>query len=149
MKLINKQTTIAALVGGVSALVLMAGGVALAHGAGHGGPHGKGGHWTAEKMEAHLAEMTERLDLSPAQTQQVRTLMEEAKTNAEGIKEMPRSKEKLVAFRDLHFATEDQIHANLSCEQREELRLLKREHKVARMEQRFERRHGSDDDSDK
>mgnify|MGYP001818878449 FL=1 len=39
MKLINKQTIIAALVGGVSALALTAGGVALAH----GGPHGRGG----------------------------------------------------------------------------------------------------------
>ena len=46
MKLINKQTAIAALVGGVSALALPAGGVALAHGAGHGGPHAKGGPGT-------------------------------------------------------------------------------------------------------
>lgn len=148
MKLINKQTIVAALVGGVSALALTVGGVALAHGHG-GGPHGKGGPWNAEKIEEHLAEMTERLDLSSAQAQQVRTIMEEAKTQAEGIKEMPRGKEKFVAMKDLRFATEDQIYANLSCEQRDELRLLKREHKVARMQQRFERHHDSDDDSDK
>lgn len=149
MKLINKQTIIAALVGGVSALALTAGGVALAHGAGHGGPHGKGGAWTAERMEEHLTEMTERLDLSPAQEQQVRTIMEQARTQASELKEMPRGKEKFVAMKDLHFTTEDQIYANLSCEQRDELRLLKREHKVERMQQRFERHHGSDEDSGK
>ena len=144
MKLINKQTIIAALVGGVSALALTVGGVALAHGTA-GGPHGKGGPWTGEKMEEHLAEMTERLDLSPEQEEQVRTIMEQARTQADEIKEMPRSKEKFTAMKDLHFATEDQIYANLSCEQREELRLLNREHKVERMQQRFERHHGSDD----
>jgi hypothetical protein len=42
-------------------------------------------------------------------------------------------------MRDLHFATEDQIYANLTCAQREALRLLKREHKVERMDERFER----------
>ena len=50
MKLINKQTIIAALVGGVSALALTASGVALAHGGGPGGPHGKGGPWSEEKI---------------------------------------------------------------------------------------------------
>ena len=151
MKLSNRQTLIAALVGGVSALALTAGGVALAHGAAHGphGPHGQGGPWTEEKMEEHLAEMAERLDLSPAQEEQMRTIMEDAKTRAEEIKEMPRGKEKFVAMKDLRFATEDQIYANLSCEQRDELRLLKREHRVERMRQRFERHHGSDDDSNK
>ena len=142
MKLINKQSIIAALVGGVSALALTAGGVALAHGAGQGGPHGKGGPWNAERMEEHLAEMTERLELSAAQEQQVRTIMEQAKAQAEELKEMPRGKEKFVAMKDLRFATEDQIYANLSCEQRDELRLLKREHKVERMQQRFERHQG-------
>ena len=144
MQLINKQTIIAALVGGVSALALTVGGVALAHGTA-GGSHGKGVPWTGEKMEEHLAEMSERLDLSPEQEEQVRTIMEQARTQAEEIKEMPRSIEKFTAMKDLHFATEDQIYANLSCEQREELRLLKREHRVERMQQRFERHHGSDD----
>jgi Spy/CpxP family protein refolding chaperone len=144
MKLINKQTVIAAFVGGVAALVLTAGGVALAHGPGHGGPDGRGGPWSPEKMEERLAEMTERLDLSPAQQEQIRTTIEQAQTKAEEIKEMPRGKEKFVAFRNLHFATEDQIYANLSCEQREELRLLKREHKVARMQERFEHHHSTD-----
>ena len=148
MKLINKQTIVAALVGGVSALVLTAGGVALAHGGGHGGSHGKGGPWTAEKMEEHLAEMTERLDLSAEQAQQVHTIMEQAKAQGEEIREMPRGKEKFTAMKDLRFATEDQIYANLSCEQREELRLLTREHKVERMQQRFERHHGTDASND-
>lgn len=144
MKLINKQTLLAALVGGVSALVLTAGGIALAHGGPSGGPHGKGGPWSEEKMDQFLEEMVERLDLSTAQEQQVRTIAGGAKSQAQEIKEMPRGKEKFLAFRDLHFATEDQIYANLSCEQRDELRLLKREKKTEMMEQRFERRHGSD-----
>jgi hypothetical protein len=42
-------------------------------------------------------------------------------------------------MKDLHFATEDQIYANLSCEQRDGLRLLQREHKVERMERHFGR----------
>jgi Spy/CpxP family protein refolding chaperone len=145
MRLINKQTIVAALVGGVSALMLTAGGIALAHGGGpHGGPGGKGGPFSEAKMDALLEEMIERLDLSPAQEQQVRTIAEDAKTQAAEIKEMERGKEKFLAFRDLHFTTEDQIYANLSCEQRDELRLLKREKKAEMMEKRFERRHGSD-----
>ena len=145
MKLINKQTVIAALVGGVSALALTAGGVALAHGGPHGGPGGKGGPWSEQKMDQFLEEMVERLELSPAQEQQVRTIADGAKAQAAEIKEMDRSKEKFLAFRDLRFATEDQIYANLSCEQRDELRLLKREKKAEMMEKRFERRQGSDD----
>ena len=145
MKLINKQTIVAALVGGVSALVLTAGGIALAHGGPPGGPHGRGGPFSEAKMDAFLEEMVERLDLSSAQERQVRTIAEGAKSQAAEIKEMERGKEKFLAFRDLHFATEDQIYANLSCEQRDELRLLKREKKAEMMEQRFERRHSSDD----
>ncbi len=140
MKQINKQTIVAALLGGLATLTLTVGGVALAHGAPHGGPHGKGGGWSPEKMEAHLTEMTERLGLSDEQKANVRAALEEMQTKAQEIKEMPRSKEKLVAFRDLRFATEDKIYANLTCEQRDELRLLKREHKAERMEARFERR---------
>lgn len=145
MKHINKETIIAALLGGLSVIVLTVGGVALAHG-GPNGPQGKGGHFTPEKMEAHLAEMTERLDLSPTQEQQIRTIMEQAKAQGDEIKDMPRGKEKFLAMKDLRFTTEDQIYANLSCEQREELRLLKREHKAERMEQRFQRHHSGDSD---
>lgn len=141
MKLINKQTILAALLGGVSALMLTAGGVALAH----GGPHGRGGPWEPGKMEEHLAELTERLDLSPAQEQQIRTIMEQAQAESATIREMPRGKEKFIAMKELHFSAEDQVYANLSCEQREELRLLKREHKVERMQQHFERKHGSEE----
>ena len=144
MKLINKQTIVAALVGGVSTLALAVGGVAFAHGGPHGDPHGRGGPFSEQRMDELLSEMVERLDLSSDQERQIRAIAEDARAKAEGIKEMPRGKEKMVAFRDLHFATEDQIYANLSCEQREELRLLKREHKVERMEQRYEQRHGPD-----
>jgi Spy/CpxP family protein refolding chaperone len=144
MKFINKGTIVAALLGGVAAIALTVGGVAFAHGGPHGGPHGKGGPWSPEKMEEHLAEMTERLELDPAQEASIRAIVERAQTQREEIKDMPRSKEKFVAMKELRFATEDQIYANLSCEQREELRLLKREHKVERMEQRFERHHSAD-----
>jgi Spy/CpxP family protein refolding chaperone len=137
MNYLNKQTVVAALVGGVSAVVLAAGGVAFAHGAGHG-PKGR---LTPEKIEEHLSEMTERLDLSAAQEQQVRTILEQALVKGEEIKEMPHSKEKFTAARDLRFATEDQIYANLSCEQRDELRLLEREHRIERMEARYRQHH--------
>jgi len=140
MKFINKGTIIAALVGGVTALTLTVGGVALAY----GGPHGHGAHWSPEKMEEHLTEMTQRLDLTPEQETSIRAIMEQAVAQRQEIKEMPRSKEKFVAMRDVRFATEDQIYANLTCAQREELRLVKREHKVERMEERFERRHSED-----
>ena len=143
MKFIKKETIIAALLGGVTAIALSIGGVALAHG-GPGGPHGKGGPWSPEKMEQHLTEMTERLDLSAEQEATIRAIVEQTQAQRQEIKDMPRSKEKFVAMRDLRFATEDQIYANLSCEQREGLRLLKREHKIERMEQRFERHHSQD-----
>ena len=116
----------------------------MAHGGRHGPPHGPGGRWTPEKIEEHITEMAERLDLSPEQAQQIRTIMEQAQTKAAEIREMPKSKEKMLAFRDLHFATEDQIYANLSCEQREGLRLLKREHRVERMEEGFQQRRPQD-----
>ena len=140
MKFINKATIIAALAGGIAALALTTAGVALAYGSGHGGPHGKGGHWSPEKMEEHLTEMTQRLDLNAEQEANIRAIMEQAVAQRQEIKETPRSKEKFVAMRDARFATEDQIYANLTCAQREELRLLKREHKVERMESHFERR---------
>jgi|GEM_PF-1441707 len=144
MKFIHKETIIAALAGAVAALVLAVGGVALAHGAPHGGPNGKGGPWSPAQMEEHLIEMAQRLDLSAEQEANIRTIMEQAVTQGQTVEEMPRSKEKFVAMRDLHFATEDQIYANLTCAQRDELRLLKREHKVERMEERFGR-HLSED----
>ena len=144
MKFINKGTIIAALVGGITAIALAIGGVALAHGGPHGGAHGKGGPWSPEKMEEHLTEMTQKLELNAEQEANIRAIMEQAATQGQEIKEMPRGKEKFVAMKDLRFATEDQIYANLTCAQREELRLLKREHKVERMEERFERRHSED-----
>jgi Spy/CpxP family protein refolding chaperone len=143
MKFINKQTFLAALVGGVTAIALTTGGVALAYGA-HGGPHGKGGHWSPEQMERHLTEMIQRLDLNAEQEANIRGVMEQAVAQRQEIKEMPWGKEKFVAMKDVRFATEDQIYANLTCAQREELRLLKREHKVERMQERFERRHSED-----
>lgn len=143
MKLIKKESLIAALLGGVTAIALTVGGVALAHG-GPGGPHGKGGPWSPEKMEEHLTEMTERLGLSAEQESNIRAIVEQTQTRRQEIKDMPRGKEKFIAMRDLRFATEDQIYANLTCAQRDELRLLKREHKVERMEQRFERHQSQD-----
>ena len=144
MKFINKATIVAALLGGVTAIALTVGGVAFAHGGPHGGAHGERGPWSPEKMEEHLTEMTQRLDLNDAQEASIRAIMERAQAQRKEIRDMPRGKEKFTAMKDLRFATEDQIYANLSCEQREDLRLLKREHKVERMEQRFERHHSQD-----
>jgi Spy/CpxP family protein refolding chaperone len=144
MKFINKGTIIAALVGGVTAIALAMGGVALAHGGSHGGHHGKGGPWSPEKMEEHLTEMTQRLELNAEQEANIRTIVEQAATQGQEIKEMSWGKEKFIAMKDLRFATEDQIYANLTCAQREELRLVKREHKVERMEERFGRRQSED-----
>jgi len=144
MKFINKGTILAALLGGVTAIALAMGGVALAHGGPHGGHDGHGGPWSPEKMEEHLTEMTQRLDLNAQQEANIRTVMEQAATRGQEIKEMSWGKEKFIAMKDLRFATEDQIYANLTCAQREELRLAKREHKVERMEERFERRHPED-----
>ncbi len=144
MKFINKGTIVAALLGGVTAIALTVGGVALAHGGPHGGPHGERGPWSAEKMEEHLTEMTQRLDLNAAQEASIRAIMERAQAQRQEVRDMPRGKEKFTAMKEIRFATEDQIYANLSCEQREDLRLLKREHKVERMEQRFERHHSQD-----
>jgi Spy/CpxP family protein refolding chaperone len=120
------------------------GGVALAHGGSHGGHHGKGGPWSPEKMEEHLTEMTQRLELNAEQEANIRTIVEQAATQGQEIKEMSWGKEKFIAMKDLRFATEDQIYANLTCAQREELRLVKREHKVERMEERFGRRQSED-----
>ncbi len=141
MKSYNKGTIIGALIGGMFGLALTIGAVAFAS---PHGPHGRGHNWTPEKMEEHLTEMTERLSLSATQEAQVRAIMKQARTRAQEIKEMPRGPEKFSAFRDLRFATEDQIYANLSCDQREELRLLKREHKAERMQERWERRQAED-----
>jgi Spy/CpxP family protein refolding chaperone len=139
MKSYNKGTIIGTLIGGVFGVALAIGAVAFAS---PHGPHGKG--WTPEKIEEHLAEMTQRLNLGAAQEAQIRTVMEQAQTRAREIKEMPRGPEKFAAFRDLHFTTEDQIYANLSCAQREELRILKREHHAERMRERWERHHAED-----
>ncbi len=141
MKSYNKGTIIGALIGGVFGLALTVGAVALAS---PHGPHAKGHRWTPDRMEQHLANMTDRLSLSSAQEAQVRTILEQARSRAQEIKEMPRGREKFTALRDLRFETEDQIYANLSCAQREELRLLKREHKAKRMQERWERRQAGD-----
>jgi len=141
MKSYNKGTIIGALVGSVFGVALAVGAVAFAS---PHEPQGKGQHWSPEKIEQHLTEMTEQLDLSATQEAEIRTIMEQAQTRAKEIKEMPRGPEKFTAFRDLRFATEDQIYANLSCAQREELRLLKRKHKAEQMQERWEHRQAED-----
>ncbi|MEM7435441.1 MAG: hypothetical protein AAF436_09845 [Myxococcota bacterium] len=136
MKSYHRGTVAGALMGGLFGLVLAFGAIASAS---PGGPQGK--HWSPEKMEKHMNEMIEELSLSSAQEAQIRTIMGQAQTRIAEIKDMPKGPEKFEAFRDLHFTTEDQIYANLSCEQREELRLLKREHRAERMQKRWERHH--------
>ena len=95
-------------------------------------------------MEGDRIGRTQRLDLNAEQEANIRAIMEQAVAQHQELKELPRGKEKFVAMKDVRFATEDQIYANLTCAQREELRLLKREHKVERMEERFENRKSED-----
>ncbi len=138
----KKGTLIGLLVGGVFGLAITVGAVALAH---PGGPHGGRGHgWSPKRMEQHLTEMTAKMNLTAAQETEIRAALAEATTEAERVREMPRGSEQFEAFRDLHFETEDRIYATLSCEQREQLRLLKREHKADRMQQRWEDRPSRD-----
>jgi Spy/CpxP family protein refolding chaperone len=144
MKLYNKGTVLGAVIGGLFGVALTIGAAAFAGPHGRHGPHAEG--WTPERIEAHLSEMVERLSLDEAQEAQVRAAMETAQAEAKEIKDMPRGPEKLAAFRDVRFATEDQIYATLTCEQREKLRLLKREHRAERMEQRWERHRGEGDE---
>lgn len=134
MKSYHRGTIAGTLIGGALGVVLAVGAVAFAA----PGKHGK--RWSPERMEQHMNEVIEQLDLSAAQEVQLRTIVQDAANRMTEIKDMPRSQEKFEAFRDLRFATEDQIHANLTCEQREQLRLLMREHKAEKMQKRFERR---------
>ena len=133
MKSYHRGAIIGTLVGGLCGLVIA---VTAAAFAAPGGPLGK--QWNPEKMERHMNEVIEQLDLSAAQDAQIRTIMQDALTQMTEIKDMPRGEEKFEAMRDLRFTTEDQIHANLTCDQREQLRLLTREHRAERMRQRFE-----------
>lgn len=133
MKSYHRGTIIGTLVGGLFGLVIAAGAVALA------APDGPGKKWDPERMEQHMREIFQQLDLSAAQEAQIETIMADTKAQITEIKDMPRSQEKFEAMRDLRFTTEDQIHANLSCEQREQLRLLTQEHRAERMQKRFER----------
>ena len=135
MKSYHRGTIVGTLIGGLFGLALAASAVAFAA---PGGGHGK--RFSPEKMEQHMNEIISELDLSAAQEAQIRTIMTDARSQMEEIKEMPRSQAKFEAFRDVLFTTEDQIHANLSCEQREELRLLRREHRAERMQEHFEKR---------
>ncbi|MEM8606251.1 MAG: hypothetical protein AAGF92_04060 [Myxococcota bacterium] len=135
MKTYHRGTIVGTLIGGLFGLVLAAGAVAFAA---PGEGHGK--RWSPEKMAQHMNEIISELDLSAAQEAQMRTIMTDARAQMEAIEEMPRSQAKFEAFREVLFTTDDQIHANLSCEQREQLRLLKREHKAERMKERFEKR---------
>ena len=125
------------LVGAISAVALTFGAAALAS---PNGQHARG--WSPEKMQQHFDDMVEQLSLSDAQETQIRATFDEAKARAEEIKEMPRGPEKFEAFRDLYFTTEDAIYANLTCEQREELRLLRRERRAEKMQERWERHQG-------
>ena len=134
---------LAAGIGLLTGLVLSVGTIALASPNGKG--HHKGHRWSPEKMEQHLTEMTDRLNLSESQAVQIRAIFDVARDKGQAIKEQPKSREKMEAFRDLRFSTEDQLYAVLSCEQREGLRKLKREHKAQKMEKRWQQRQANPD----
>ena len=141
MKSNRTRAMVAALMGGVFGIVLAVGAGALAD---HRGKRGERGmRFSPERMQQHLTEMTEQLDLTDEQSTQLSTIFEDASARAEAIREQPRSREKMEAFRDLHFETEDAVYATLTCEQREGLRKLKQERRAQRMDRRWQERHGS------
>ncbi len=134
MKSTKIRTALAALTGLACGAALTMGGVAFAHGG--KGPHGM--KWTPEKIEEHVTEMTQQLSLSDTQEANVRTIFADAQTKAQALQAGPRSHEKMLAMRTIHFQTEDALYATLSCEQREVLRKLKREHRAERMDARWQ-----------
>lgn len=89
-----------------------------------------------QRLERRLAAMTERLSLTPAQQVQVRAIMEQTRTQMQALGAAERGRGNRQARRRLRFTTEDQLHAVLSCEQREAYRLLRRERMSRRMQQR-------------
>ena len=84
-------------------------------------------------IEKRIAKMKERLSLTDSQTATIQTTLKNAGAKHKAIHDQPKSPAKFKAMQALRFDTEDKVHATLTCEQREEFRKMKREHKSKRM----------------
>ena len=91
--------------------------------------HHKASHTNPAK---HLEKMKTRLGLNATQVATIKGVFDEAGTKRNALKEQPRTPEKFKAMRQLRWDTEDKVHATLTCEQRDELRKMKREHRSER-----------------
>ena len=137
MKSTKIRTALAALFGLACGTGLTLSSAAFAH----GGPRPHGMKWTPEKMQTHLREMTQALNLSEAQQATIEEAFDKARAQIQTLEDQPFGHEKMLALRQIHFETEDALYATLSCEQREALRKLKREHRSEQMDAHWQRHH--------
>ncbi|MFO0692387.1 MAG: hypothetical protein U0230_02415 [Polyangiales bacterium] len=112
-----------------------------------GGPPGRGqaGGDPSARMEARLAELTQRLSLTPQQQTQARQIQTETRAELDALRQSaqgsanPRQDPALRArFREIRWRAEDRLWALLSCEQKDRLRILMREKRAERMERRMQ-----------
>lgn len=111
-------------------------------GEGRGAHHGRRGHMKKRFafMKEKLQEMKTELALSDAQAARIETAIERAKEKAKALRDGKRSPEKFEKMMMIRWGLEDEIHATLNAEQKESLRLLKREWKLEHVKKRFEHR---------
>jgi Spy/CpxP family protein refolding chaperone len=97
-----------------------------------------------QRMEQRLEQMKTRLALTPAQERRIRRAMREGANRArEVLNRQPQpSPERRAALRQIRWDVSDRIHEALSCDQREQLRRLRREHRAQRGPRRGRRGRG-------
>lgn len=97
-----------------------------------------------QRMEQRLDQMKTRLALTPAQERRIRQAMREGARRArEVLDRQPRpSPERRAALRQIRWDVSDRIHEALNCDQREQLRRLRREHRAERGPRRGRRGRG-------
>ena len=106
---------------------------------------------TNDAIDARVTELRQRLALDAAQETEVRHILAESHARYEILREQaeaaggvhdPALREQFV---QLHFDTEDRIYGVLRCDQKDQLRILEREERMARIEHyRAMRRRGSE-----
>ena len=99
---------------------------------GRRGHHGHRGHHGA----GHIMR---ELNLSDAQRAELRTIRQEAHTEAERLRAQPASDARREQMRALHERTRERMHAVLTPEQRAEAQRLRREARAERVERRVTR----------
>ena len=132
-----------ALVGWVTFALLALPAAALAQPADGGvaeGPPPGHGHGHGHDIEQMIRTVTERVQLSPDKAAQVERIMRETARRMRELHQGPRGPEMRTQARQLHWDAEDRIHAILSCEGRERMRVLMREHRARKMERAHSRR---------